>query len=169
MLLERSSQYTQTAIEAIRKLTKGLMTDIVMNVGLREAMDNIVRDTMEIQPVKITCTMTGFRENKINDKFKMNIFRIVQEQLNNIIKHAKASIVTITIKQNKLFFILSITDNGVGFDVSGVCDGIGMANIKSRAASYNGSAEFISSAGGGCILNLSFPMSGLLLNAEAKT
>lgn len=168
MLLARSSEYTQTAIEAIRKLTHALTSDILVNLGLREAMDNIVRDTMEIHPVRITCAITGFRENNVNSRFKMNIFRVVQEQLNNIIKHAKATSVEITLKQNKVSFILCIADNGVGFDATKKGGGIGLKNIKSRAASYNGSAEFISVPGKGCTLNVSIPVSELLLPGRAS-
>jgi PAS domain S-box-containing protein len=164
MLLRRSSEYTQTAIEAIRKLTHGLNTDIITELGLRDAIDNIIRDTMEINPVKIICIVKGFRENKINNKFKVNLFRIIQEQLNNIIKHARATNVNINLVQSKESIILGISDNGIGFDTIKKQEGIGMANIKSRAGSFNGSAEFLSKPEDGCILNLTFPLSSLLLN-----
>jgi len=57
-------------------------------------------------------------ESRLQDKFKLNVFRIVQEQLNNIIKHAKASLVNIGLTQDKDAIVLSIADNGVGFNTS---------------------------------------------------
>ena len=137
MYLNRSSEYTLTAIEEIRKLTKGLATDTIKNLGLCDAIEKITHDIMEATPVKIIFSLSSFIESSVNDKFKLNVFRIVQEQLNNILKHAKATKVSISLLQNKKTIILSISDNGVGFDTDKKRIGIGIDNIKSRAASYN--------------------------------
>jgi len=162
MLLKRSSEYTQTAIEAIRKLTHRLNTDLIKQLGLREALDTIVRDTMEVNPIKIICTVKGYRENKASVKFKQNLFRIIQEQLNNIIKHSKATIVQIDLAQNKESLKLVISDNGIGFDMLKKNDGIGIANIKSRAAVFNGIAQISAKPNEGCSLQLSFPAGALM-------
>lgn len=166
MYLARSSEYTQNAIEEIRKLSKGLTSDIISNVGLYEAVDNMIRDTMEVDQVKITCTLKGFKEDMLNNKFKLNLFRIVQEQINNILKHAKATTVKITLTQNKKSITLIISDNGVGFDTSKKQKGIGIANIKSRAALYQGTAVFTSKPGQSCTLTVSFPVNDSQLNTK---
>ena len=162
--LSQSSKYTLQAIEEIRKLTKGLTADTIKNLGLCESIENISAQTMEVSPVKITCSLKNFRENSVHDKFKRNVYRIVQEQLNNILKHAKATEVNISLLQNPKSIMLSISDNGVGFDVSKKQEGIGLANIKSRAATYNGIASFVSQPGQGCILQVKFPVTDVLLN-----
>jgi PAS domain S-box-containing protein len=164
MYLSRSSEYTLTAIEEIRKLTHGLATDIIKNLGLCEAIDNIARDTMEVNPVKISCALENFTESNLNEKFKLNVYRIVQEQLNNILKHAKATEVHIRLSQNKKTILLSMSDNGVGFDPGKKQKGIGVANIKSRASAYNGTAEFISKPGEGCVLIITLPVLDALLD-----
>jgi two-component system sensor histidine kinase UhpB len=156
MYLDRASEYTLSAINEIRKLTKGLTSDIIKNFGLCEAIDTIVRDTMEINPIKITYEMKSFKEDSVNDKFKLNMYRIVQEQLSNILKHASAKEVLITIVQKNNSVALNISDNGVGFDTSKKRKGIGVDNIKSRAKSYSGKAEFVSQPGRGCILTTNF-------------
>jgi PAS domain S-box-containing protein len=158
MYINRSSLYTLSAIEEIRKLSKGLTTDIIKNLGLCEAIDNMARDTMQINPVKISCVLKSFKEKSVNDKFKLNIFRIVQEQLNNILKHAKATEVRLSLVQTKNSIMLSISDNGIGFDTGQKRKGIGIANIKSRATSYNGTADFVSQPGHGCVLTVTFPI-----------
>jgi len=164
MYLRRSSEYMNTAIEEIRKLTKELTTDTIKNLGLCDAIENVARDVMEINPVKISCELERFAEDSVNDKFKMNVFRIVQEQLNNILKHAKATQVRITLSQNGTTIMLSIADNGVGFDTAQKRKGIGIANIKSRATSYSGVADFVSQPGQGCVLTVTFPVMDELLN-----
>jgi len=165
--LNRSSEYTLTAIEEIRKLTKALTTDDIQNIGLCESIENVTRDTMQINPVKISCAFESFIEDSVNDKFKLNIFRIVQEELNNILKHAKATEITLSLSQTKKSIILSITDNGVGFDTHKIKKGIGLANIRSRAASYNGIADFVSQPGKGCVLTVTIPLIDGLLNKRS--
>ena len=164
MYLSRSSEYTLTAIEEIRKLTKGLTTDAIKAHGLCESIERVSRDTMEIYPVTISCSLDNYIENRVNDQFRKDTFRIVQEQLNNILKHAKATEVTINLSQKNKFIILSISDNGGGFDTFKKQKGIGIANIKSRAASYKGTADFISQPGQGCVLVVTFPVTDALLN-----
>jgi len=161
MYFSRSSQCTLTAIEEIRKLTKVLTTDVIKNLGLCESIENIARDTMEVNKVKISFAPGSFRENSVNEKFKLNVFRIVQEGLNNILKHANATKVTISLTQNKKSIILSISDNGVGFDTTNKSKGIGVGNINNRAELYNGNANFISQPGEGCLLIVTFPVDTL--------
>lgn len=167
MYLTRSSEYTLTAIEEIRKLTKGLTTDTIKTFGLCVAIETLSHDTMEINALKISCVFGHFKEDSVNDKFKLNVFRIVQEQLNNILKHAKATKAAIGLSQNKKSVILSISDNGVGFDTRKTQKGIGIINIKSRAASYNGTADFVSQLGKGCVLTVTFPIVYALLNKRS--
>lgn len=158
MYLSRSSEYTLTAIEEIRKLSKGLTTDIIKNLGLCTAIENVTDDLMEVSKLKITCALTTFNEKNFDEKFKLNIFRIVQEQLNNILKHAKATTINISILQNDKKVQLVITDNGIGFDTAKKQAGIGIDNIKGRAINYNGIADFVSASGEGCKLTVTFSL-----------
>ena len=98
----------------------------------------------------------------VTDKFKLNALRIVQEQLNNILKHAKATRVAINLLQNKKSILLTISDDGIGFDTTKKRKGSGLGNIKSRAASYNGTADFVSRTGKGCVLTVMFPLSDVV-------
>ncbi len=166
MHLSRSSEYTLSAIEAIRKLTRGLTSDTIRILGLRQAIEKIANDIMETSPVKIFLDMKHFAELNMSNKFKINVFRIVQEQLNNILKHAEASEVRIVLVQNKKSIVLTMTDNGIGFQTAQKSKGIGIANIKNRVAAYNGKADFVSEAGLGCALNISFSAAEPLLNTE---
>lgn len=155
--LIHSYEYTLTAIEEIRKLTKGLTTDALNDFGLCMAIENTCRDTMETYPVKIYCTLDPSMEETMSVKFKLNTFRILQEQLNNILRHAKATHINITISHPDAGLMLSIEDDGVGFDTTQKSKGIGLTNIISRAELYKGNARFISSAGKGCLLSVTFP------------
>jgi PAS domain S-box-containing protein len=162
--LIHSSEYTLTAIEEIRKLTRGLTTDDIKNFGLCGAIERTCRDTMETYPVKIYCSLDETLEETMSEKFKLNTFRIFQEQLNNILRHATASDIHISLSQKTLQafgppprLVLFIADDGVGFDTKKKGKGIGMSNIISRAELYKGEAGFISEPGKGCTLVVSFP------------
>ena len=161
--LIHSAEYTFSAIEEIRKLTKGLITDTIKDFGLCVAIENITRDTMEVYPVKIHCLLDPAVDKTMSDKFKLNLFRIIQEQLNNILKHAGASDIHIAMTGMRGGFSLSIADNGVGFDNTKKVKntGIGISNIISRAELYKGKASFITEPGKGCKLVITFPVTPL--------
>ncbi|HMI60278.1 MAG TPA: PAS domain S-box protein [Puia sp.] len=161
--LLHSSEYTYAAIEEIRKLTKGLMTDTIKDFGLCTAIEKIIRDTMQIYPLKIHFKLNPSSEKTMSEKFKLNILRIFQEQLNNILKHANASDIHITMSETKRVFSLTIADNGIGFNLKQKVrnPGIGISNIFSRAEFYRGKANFITEPGKGCKLVVAFPITPL--------
>ncbi len=165
MYLGRSTEYTLTAIEEIRNLSKGVGTDIIKSLGLCMALENLSHDMTEVSTLKITVLTKGFQEPAFNDVFKQNLFRIVQEQLNNIMKHARAQKVRISLSQNKKAVVLMVTDNGVGFNTDSLPKGMGQANIRSRAAACKGVLKMISSPGKGCLLTVTFPMTTLITEA----
>jgi two-component system sensor histidine kinase UhpB len=101
----------------------------------------------------------GFAEDIIPDNQKFSLFRIVQEQLNNIIKHSGAKNVSIKLFSKTDEFVLEIGDDGKGFDPACHRKGIGILNIKSRVELFNGKVEIISQPGHGCLLTVSFPLS----------
>ena len=103
--------------------------------------------------VAIGCDHAGF-----DYKEQLMLYRIVQEQMNNIRKYAKATkgIIQIAIRNRSLY--ISITDNGVGFDTNKKGKGIGLRNIQSRVSFYSGFFNIISAPGQGCVLEASIPL-----------
>jgi len=89
---------------------------------------------------------------------KLAIYRILQEQLNNVMKHAEASKVWITLVQNETSTVLIVRDNGKGFDKSVNTNGMGLNNMISRAKIFGGTVEIDSSPGRGCTLHVDFPL-----------
>jgi PAS domain S-box-containing protein len=156
--LIHASEYTLTAIEAIRKLTKGLASNTISEFGLSGAIGRIIKDTMEVNALRISFKLDQSLEDEMSDKFKLNAFRIFQEQLNNILKHSRASQADIAFTTAGTELKFCMTDNGIGFDTKQKANGIGMGNILDRAKLYKGSAEFVSKPGEGCKLALRFPL-----------
>jgi signal transduction histidine kinase len=97
---------------------------------------------------------TGLDEDKLSEKLRLTAYRIIQEQLNNILKHSKASSVLLKIVQDNVNLSLIIQDNGIGFDTSKKTPGIGLINIKTRAFLFNGEVSIRSSPGQGFELSV---------------
>ena len=87
------------------------------------------------------------------------MYRIVQEIINNILKHANATNVAIYLCETDDNLKLTVTDNGKGFDLQTIKKGLGITNIYNRAENFGGSAEIISSPGKGCTWNIKIPLS----------
>lgn len=96
--------------------------------------------------------------DNISSKIKMNMYRIIQEVLYNVHKHAKATRVAVAIIQDENNICISILDNGVGFDTSKTKDGIGIKNIKMRIKQLSGKFSVISSAKYGTAINMAIPI-----------
>ena len=85
------------------------------------------------------------------------MYRIVQEQINNIVKHSSANSVLIELFAEENNIHLIITDDGTGFDVNTVKKGQGLKNMRSRAELLNGATEMITAPGKGCKLKVTIP------------
>jgi signal transduction histidine kinase len=88
----------------------------------------------------------------------MAVYRILQEHLTNILKHAGAQMVSITLNVEDGMLKLVVSDNGSGFDVAQKRSGIGITNMITRAESVNGTLKLLSSPGTGCKLIAQFPL-----------
>lgn len=158
-LLKQSSGFILHAIEEIRKLSQTLVTPLIKHFGLSKAIEGLLDDIAAVNTLQIDLTADTFFEDDIKYDFKLSIFRMVQEQMNNIIKHAQATQVNLELMRNNHMIYLKIVDNGVGFDSNQQRKGIGLYNIISRAEVYNGVVDIQTAPGKGCGLYITFPLS----------
>ena len=158
-LLDKAIEYQLLALQEIRKLSKSLSTSNVKTVGLKESIGDIVNNMKLLQQLEVQFIFNEKVEEKLSDDQKLMLFRVIQEQTNNIIKHAEAKSVQIMINQSNNMLNLVISDDGIGFDTSDhTTNGIGLINIISRADAYNGKVDIVSSPGNGCTLEIRFPI-----------
>jgi two-component system, NarL family, sensor histidine kinase UhpB len=137
-LIEESKMLTEKAMLEIRKLSNSLIPPSLEEIGLQEAINDLVQNISSVNALNIKTSWSEFDEGSLNKKLKLTIFRIVQEQLNNIIKHAHASYAKISLTQKEEQIYLSIEDNGIGFDTAKKRNGVGLKNIISRSEVNNG-------------------------------
>ncbi len=157
-LILRCKNYVTYIIEEIRKLSKTLIAPSIADMGLINVLLELIEEVNIEGKLKVQMVSGINGKNKIERNMEIMVYRIVQEQLNNIRKYANASktMIIIKIENNTLF--LSITDNGVGFDPSQKARGIGLKNIRSRVDFYSGRMGIISAPGQGCTLDITIPL-----------
>lgn len=158
-LLERSTDLVGRAINEIRKISKSLITPGLREIGLIDSIEDIMDDIMFAKPeLQIELDLQNISEEQIEDKQKLTMFRIVQEQLNNIVKHAQATRALIRLSIEGACTVLTVADNGVGFDVGRHRKGVGITNIISRAELFNGKVDIATAPDEGCTLTVSIPI-----------
>lgn len=155
--LGEAEELIANAINEIRSLSHKLIPKVLTDSDLKEAIKNLTSVTEKSAGYKIECEISKFSEKGIPDKLKLALYRIIQEQLHNISKHAKAKNVQINLKKDEQMLYLIITDDGVGFDTAAKSKGVGLMNMKARAEVFNGQLNIISSPGSGCRLEVSIP------------
>lgn len=152
----KSLEYLQSAIEEIRALSKELVLSGLKEMGLVEGVQKMISDIHLADKVRIEFDH-HIANVHISTGKKITLFRIIQEQLKNILSHSRAKRVEISLEEIDGMIHLTIKDNGIGFDPKQTKRGIGLSNIYERTRFYNGTAAVITAPGQGCVLNLKIP------------
>lgn len=158
--ISNSKDLVSKAIIDLRSLSKTLHTDSILSAGLLKAIQ------FELEQIdKAGIFHTELLHNgpgiKNDPKKELIIFRIVQEALNNIIKHSGATLIKIHIENIPGYLILNIEDNGCGFEATAQHDfitGSGLRNMRSRAQLIGGSFDIQSNAVSGTHLKITIPI-----------
>lgn len=157
-LLEKSHEYIKIAIDEIRKLSHTLIAPSLGEIALTDAITELITDFRLTASLEIRLITNNFNEALIEDNVGLMFYRIIQEQVNNIVKHAEATkaVIEFTVVDNHI--VLQITDNGKGFNTANVGNGIGLKNINNRVNFFDGTTHVISAEGKGCSLEVSIPI-----------
>ena len=151
-LIAETDNLINSAIDEIRTLSHALIPPSLNESALFDALDHIIAVTRRTSDLQIKRSWKDIDESSLPEKLKLTIYRIVQEQINNILKHAKASQVLISLEKGEDCLELRINDDGVGFDIAQKPKGVGFMNMKTRASLFNGGVQVLSAPGLGCEL-----------------
>jgi PAS domain S-box-containing protein len=144
-----------SSINEIRLLTHKHATPS-KDIDLKQLIETLLANLEESTPIK-TELIYNIPDKVIGDDLKINIYRILQEQINNIIKHAKPCNASISIEADRDILNIFIKDDGKGFDVNKKREGIGLSNMMNRIDSFNGEMEIESAPGKGCTIRIKIP------------
>lgn len=155
MLFDRSLSMLDNTIGDLRKVAHNLMPEALVKYGLTEAVRDFCDSIRFSTGVNVLFQHFG-EKRRLSTTAEMYIYRIVQELVNNALKHAEADQVLVQITRSPFKTQVTVEDNGKGFDPSVVSDvnGSGMENIQYRVQYFNGKIDIISSPGNGTSVNI---------------
>lgn len=156
--LEKAAELINTSIKEIRTLSHTLIAPILQENNFAYVVKDLAIELHTTTGIIVDCQLQLPEESKIPDKLKLNLYRIIQEQLHNIVKYAKAKNVTIKIKQADSWIALKIADDGLGFDPSQKSKGVGFLNMHTRVSEYNGEMKMIAAPKQGCTIEIMIPL-----------
>jgi signal transduction histidine kinase len=154
--VERCKINIEEVIREIRNLSHRLVLPRFAETTLKSEIQKTIDNILQQQPVQLD--VNGLNESLVPDNIKETLYRIIQEQLTNIIRHAKAARAVIKLHNTASTIFLSIQDNGVGFNTTQCRNGVGITNILNRVETYSGTVQIYSSPGKGCRLEVSIPL-----------
>ncbi|MCO5236300.1 MAG: ATP-binding protein [Chitinophagaceae bacterium] len=164
MPLQNVREVLNKAVYDLSDLTKSLHTDRIAQIGLAESIRFDLETLRKAGLVQISMEMQG-EEYRLGDQKEIFIFRIFQELINNILKHAKASQISVLLNYlSDEIFILSVRDDGVGFDLPEKKNslspktGVGLKSIFNRAKLIGARIAFHADPGKGTFVRMELPL-----------
>ncbi|NTW33561.1 MAG: tetratricopeptide repeat protein, partial [Bacteroidetes bacterium] len=156
-ILKNSIILVDEAFQEVRNISHNMMPSALTELGLVTALKELISKMNKSHKLHIDLKIYGFDE-RLNELVEITVYRIVQEIISNIIKHAEATVVDIILKKENTEINLNIEDNGIGIDKNKIekSSGIGWKNIFSRVTMLNGKINIDSKHNLGTTINISF-------------
>ena len=138
-LFQKAHDNVEKAINEIRRISRSLVPPALTDLGLKEAIIELINQYTDLKKIKfnIDCKSTDFKD--LEFELQRNIYRIVQELINNSIKHSNCDNIKLSFKRAPNNLTINYTDNGTGFNINKVKKGLGLKSINNRVYFYGGS------------------------------
>lgn len=153
----RMIQLVDDAVKEVRQISHNMMPGALQKQGLKEALDDFIFKLRQATTVSIELEVIGF-DKRLHATTETVLYRVVQESVNNALKHAQANIISIQLVGHDDYINLMIQDDGVGFDKNNSKNGIGLKNLTSRVELIGGTIEFDSTPGNGTTVVVNVPV-----------
>ncbi len=158
-MLKKANRLLKNASKEVRQISHNMMPGVLSKFGLREAIEDLFEDVEEAGEVHIDMQLIC-KEERLPENTEIMIFRAIQEMLNNTIKHANASAISLFMERTDEQIIIEYDDNGSGFDTDKLPSdkSLGLSGIRSRIDYLGGTVELISKPGKGTRYSITIPM-----------
>lgn len=151
-------EHIATAMKEVKALSRNLIPPLYIDEDFIGSLKEILIPIQKANALDIQYNISNTIDKALNKQQKLAVFRIIQEQLNNILRHADATIALIHLDITGNQLTLSITDNGKGCILKRPKKGLGLHNIITRAELFNGTSKFISEPSNGFEVIVSFKL-----------
>jgi len=156
--LNKASELIVESLDEVRRISQRLYPKQIERLGLTVSIEAMVNRLVEATGISFTRNIENV-DSFLTKENEVQFFRVIQELLNNIIKHAEASSVVLNIKRSKIFIITDVEDNGVGFDLNDKMGaGFGLMNIDERIRILKGTCDIKSAIGKGTKFRITIPL-----------
>lgn len=153
--LQRCIGFLNNSIDEIRKLSKMLSAPTLGSATLADCINDLCAELDKLHQLEIVVEANDYVKRLPTDK-ELALYRIFQEQLDNVIQHANATKVRVILRQHKNKVLFSVEDNGKGFNPKASREGLGINNIMSRVKVLRGTLEIETAPGKGCKMEINF-------------
>ena len=154
-IAELTEQFSKSADE-VRQISHQMMPRSLMENGLVEAMDGLLKTSFRYSEINYTFEHHGI-DGRFDEKVEVSLYRILQELVNNVIKHSEATQLNVQLIKSKARLMLLVEDNGKGLSEEKT-DGHGLLNIKNRLDMINGEVNFEPSPESGVLATVVVPV-----------
>jgi signal transduction histidine kinase/ligand-binding sensor domain-containing protein len=155
-LAESSEQFITEVMQDVRQLLLNLSPAVLEEFGYATAVEGLVNKINETKQIHFNLVMFGMKD-RLQKDYELALYRITQELINNVLKHAAAKNVSLQIGQRDEKIVLMIEDDGKGFDVNAHKDGYGLHNLEARTQLMQGTMVIDSQPGKGTSVLIEIP------------
>jgi len=157
---QKANELLDEACKEVRRISYEMSSGVLTKFGLVSAVEDLVITIRQTKIIEIEFIPVDL-ENRLENNIEIQIYRIIQELMNNILKYAEASHVTIQILKLKNKINIQVEDNGIGFNIDKQSSGMGLQNINSRVDSLGGKIDIDSVIERGTYVNIEIPINNL--------
>lgn len=156
--IQDSIHLLKNTLSELNDLSKTLNGEIIQSIGLKSAIQHQIDRLNNTKAIRAYFTITG-ADTHLDSELELLLYRIIQEAISNVIKHAKASTLRILLVYREESVFLRIQDDGKGFDSSQISSGgAGLKNMQHRIRLVHGSLTIQSKLEHGCTIELIVPL-----------
>jgi two-component system NarL family sensor kinase len=159
LAMQNALSLVDDSVKEVRAVSHNMMPNTLIKLGLASAVREFITKLGNAPTLKVDLEIVGL-DTRLDNQVETVLYRVIQEIVNNIIKHAKASQISMQLIRHETELNIMIEDNGVGFDTNQLDDfeGIGLKGIQTRIEFLNGSVHFDSSIGRGTTVIIDIPL-----------
>jgi two-component system, NarL family, sensor kinase len=156
--VQKIGQLIDETVDEVRKISHDLASGVIKQFGLVAALKDLKSTLEESQKLKVELSISNLPE-RLDNEIEISIYRIIQELISNILKHAQATEVAIQLTRIGNELNVLVDDNGIGFKTQDISsNGLGLENIKNRVRSLSGTINIDSTIKRGTIINIMMPI-----------
>ena len=156
-LFAQALQQLDNSMAEMRRVAHNMMPEALVRLGLQQAVQDYCDELDESGTIRIRCQVHGL-ESRLDPATEIVVYRIVQELVNNIIRHAGATEALVQLMRNEDMLNIIVEDNGRGFDPSATSKGAGLGNVRSRVDYLHGAMDIRAEPNNGVSIHIECPL-----------